>query len=277
MSEREENGRQQENAPPKWESPLTWSTLIVAGWALYELTTQPILASLVICLKFGWEDFRTAAWLRRVDPYRPRAKACCALYIASGLWKTAITATIMFFALALVSAPGRAGPPGAGENRDVPPTFIGSVLAALIGYALLALTTCCALWLSLKHGIKLWLDSAVHRARRQNHWPPTTLCEGRINRARRVLLTTLVVLVVPVSFIVIGNIVPAGPQDVGRQRMGAGWAVSLMFAAMIGPAVMILGLRDLLAKRVVALTARECWRDVDLGEIPRQDSFGSNA
>src|SRR5262249_54730089 len=135
-----------EDRSARWESPITWSALIVAGWALYELTTQPLLASFVICLKFGWEDFRTAFWLRRVDPCRPRAKACFALYIASGLWKTAIAASAMFCAIAVLSPPHQPAPPAQRQEADLPPTVLGSFVAAVVGYTFLALATCRALW-----------------------------------------------------------------------------------------------------------------------------------
>src|SRR5205823_1721793 len=53
------------------------------GWALYELTTQPALGAVAVCLKFGWEDFRTARWLRRRDPNRRRGRACFWLYVGN--------------------------------------------------------------------------------------------------------------------------------------------------------------------------------------------------
>ena len=71
-----------------------WALLLIVAWLVFELTAQPALAVAAVCVKFGWEDFRTARWLRRSDPDRLRGRACFWLYVASGLWKTAITGTV---------------------------------------------------------------------------------------------------------------------------------------------------------------------------------------
>lgn len=252
---------------------MTWSALLVAGWTLYELTTQPALAAVVVCLKFGWEDFRTAIWLRRVDPYRPRAKACFALYVASGLWKTAVTASIMLFAIVVVTAiaPERAGPRPQDREGDAPAMALGSMLAATIGYTLLAFATCRTLWLSLRYRIKLWLDGSVHRARRRSLWPPSEMWEDSTNRALRVLLTALVVLGFPLLMSVIGSIMMyVAPPGAVRQANGQGREAFFAIIGLVMPiavsAVVFLGLRDFLSRRVVALTPWDCWGYADLEE-----------
>src|SRR5579883_2341719 len=87
---------------------LSWPMLFVAGWLLYELTTKPTLGAVAVCLKFGWEDFRTAIWLRRNDPRRLRGRACFWLYLASGLAKTAGVAGLMSIAFVAISPKGPA-------------------------------------------------------------------------------------------------------------------------------------------------------------------------
>src|SRR5215469_8220575 len=66
-----------------------WLLLLMAAWLIYELTARPALAIVVCCLKFGWEEFRTALWLRRSDRQRGRAWACYFLYLGFGLWRVA--------------------------------------------------------------------------------------------------------------------------------------------------------------------------------------------
>src|SRR6266566_1511806 len=95
-----ENGTHEANerrSARRWRGAFTWTGLLVVGWALYELTTQPALGAVAVCLKFGWEDFRTARWLRRRDPDRRRGRACFWLYVGNGLWKTAVVAVVMAF------------------------------------------------------------------------------------------------------------------------------------------------------------------------------------
>src|SRR5579883_1732807 len=82
-----------------WRPHLTWSALFLLGLLLYELTSQPGLAAAVTCVKFGWSDFQVARWLRRVDPDRGRGRTCFWFYLAFGLWKVAILATVMMITL----------------------------------------------------------------------------------------------------------------------------------------------------------------------------------
>ena len=69
----------------RWRSSLTWSALITIGILIYELTTQPILGVIVVCSKFGWNDFLIAYLLPRVDPNRPRSRTVFWFYVAAGL------------------------------------------------------------------------------------------------------------------------------------------------------------------------------------------------
>src|SRR5262245_64316596 len=83
----------------RWQGPFTWTGLLAVGWVLYELTAQPALGVSAICIKFGWEDFRTALWLQRRDPHRLRGRACLWLYIANGLLKMTGVALAMTIAI----------------------------------------------------------------------------------------------------------------------------------------------------------------------------------
>src|SRR5437016_4928589 len=103
----------EEDVPSRRRNFLSWPAVLAAGWLFYELTAQPNLGAAVVCAKFGWNDFRTAWWLRRVDPDRRRAWACFWFYLASALWKTAITATVTIFAFAFVAASLRPAAPRA--------------------------------------------------------------------------------------------------------------------------------------------------------------------
>ncbi|MFO0930828.1 MAG: hypothetical protein U0736_27980 [Gemmataceae bacterium] len=89
-----------DESPRRWAAPVSWLTLVAAGWALYELTHSPALATVLICCKFGWEDVR-AGWLWR----RPvlAAAACVALYLAWGVWKTAVIAFLMGVGFGIVA------------------------------------------------------------------------------------------------------------------------------------------------------------------------------
>ena len=83
---------------------FSWTGLLMLGWLIYELTAQAALGVMALCVKFGWEDFCTAVWLRRKDPIRSRAKVGFWMYLASGLWKSAVTGIVL--AMIVVAALG---------------------------------------------------------------------------------------------------------------------------------------------------------------------------
>jgi hypothetical protein len=235
---------------------LTWPALVAIGWLLYELTAQPNLGAAVICAKFGWDDFRTGLWLRRVDPSRRRGRACFWLYLASGLWKMAITATIAIFAFAFLSAgqrqPGRAAPPP--PVQAMPAWFPGVMMTAVVGFGLSTVTTWIAVGLAYRHQIKFWLSSQVHRYRRKNEWPPYNPYKYLANHAGLVLLSALILMLLPVLAIVC-LLLAAVLQKFGGVVVGL---VVVLVLTCIGP-VMVLVLRDVIDQRFVARSPWECW------------------
>ena len=135
---------------------MTWTGLFLAGWLLYELTAQPALAAVGVCLKFGWEDFRTAWWLRRRDSDRRRGAACFWLYLANGLWKAAVVAFVMGFALGMVAEQI----PGPRRARRLEEIVGAIVLTTVFGFSLSGLAAMRAIWIARRDGLRLWLHSA---------------------------------------------------------------------------------------------------------------------
>src|ERR1700733_2601344 len=96
---------QEEAVAPRsrWRLPFTWLGLLAVAWVIVELTHQPALGAVAVCLKFGWEDFRTARWLYHTDTQLWRRRSTFWLYLAWGLWKTAVVAFLMSIGFALVA------------------------------------------------------------------------------------------------------------------------------------------------------------------------------
>src|SRR5207245_7626741 len=137
----------------QWRSPLTWSILIALGWLIYEVTAQPVLGAVVACLKFGWEDYLTGRWLRRVDPDRRRGQVCYHTYLAYGFLKIAVAAIfIVCGILALEESFKRPAPPRQGAAAGAQPQapaakdrkgelFIAlTVLTGVLGFYLFTFT-----------------------------------------------------------------------------------------------------------------------------------------
>src|SRR5690349_9796317 len=85
---------------PRRRPSLVLPALLMLGIVVYELTAQPGLGAAIACTKFGWDDFLTARWLRRRDPNRRRGRASFWLFVAAGLWKTAVTGVIVLVGVA---------------------------------------------------------------------------------------------------------------------------------------------------------------------------------
>jgi hypothetical protein len=238
-------GLEPDRPPRRWRLPFTWLGLLAICLIVYELTHQPALGAVAVCLKFGWEDFVTARWLYYTDPDRRRGRACSWLYFAWGLWKTALVALVMSIAFAAV-APNRPPPPG---GADPLLAFVGTFMTTMIGFGLSTFATNCAVLLAWRGRYRLWLDRAVHRARREKCWPPSPFCEGRRNRLGQVVLTSLGLSCVAGLLLVLALLLR--------------WAGQLPFLAL-GPALLlspllIVVLREIINERVRATDPYQCW------------------
>src|SRR6478672_3123529 len=124
-------------------SPWFWPVLLAIAFLVYELTAQPGLGAAIACTKFGWDDFLTARWLRRRDPDRRRGRASFWLFVAAGLWKTAVTGVVVLFVVAFLEAAWRRQhpPPAGGQAPPPSAALAGALAAALVGFTLSTLAT----------------------------------------------------------------------------------------------------------------------------------------
>ncbi|OAI45879.1 hypothetical protein AYO44_02470 [Planctomycetaceae bacterium SCGC AG-212-F19] len=239
----------------RWPSLLTFPVLLLIGWVLYELTAQPALGVAAVCVKFGWDDFRTAWWLRGSDPSRPRGRAFFSLFIASGLWKMAITASLMIFGYIALHLAGLAG------GKQLAPHIVGTVLTAFFGIALAAGCVALAIFQAWRCDVRLWLHPAMHAARRKNRWPPQ-LPAHTANGAGLLCGTTWFALAVPLLLVGLALLVQQFQGQIQRGTPGAAVLV-VGFPLLCG--LTALGLfffvRHVLNGRIFAATAAECWKD----------------
>jgi hypothetical protein len=241
---------------------LSWPMLFLIGWLLYELTTQPTVGAVAVCLKFGWEDFRTAIWLRRVDPRRMRGRACFWLYLAAGLAKTAGVAGLMSFAFVAIS-PKLGNPQVRQRWAAVMEMATWTGLAMLTGFICSMFTLGYASVLARWGRFRLWLSSDIHRARSRNHWPPYVQNSVGNNRLEALFFIILFVVFLPfylcflfTVFTVLMVIVPGGPG--GRAAILGSGGLALLVG---GGAIFLLRLKDRM-KLWIASHPSECWDDV---------------
>jgi len=247
------NTGEPEPTTSRWPSVLTFPVLLLIGWVLYELTAQPALGVAAVCVKFGWNDFRTAWWLRGRDPSRLRGRAGFDLYLASGLWKMAIAASLMIFGYILLHMAGLAG------RRQLAPHIVGTVLTAFFGIALSAVTVALAIFQAWRGRARLWLHSAIHAARRRDCWPPR-LPSSAANRAGLLFGTTWFALAVPLLLVSLILLVQHTLGPIQRGTPGAAMVLA-GFPCLCGLTALALFLfvRRLLHGRIFAATAEDCW------------------
>jgi hypothetical protein len=234
---------------------LTWLGILAIGWVLYELTARPAVGAAAVCVKFGWEDFRAAIWLRRRDPWPTRGRVCFWVYLASGLWKTALAAffmTVGFIILAghLKPAVGRAGP--------LLEAILATLVANGVSLAFAGLTLLYGLVLALRRGIRVWLGTAAHEARRRNCWPPGQRGTCGANLLQSVAMSMVYLLGIPLiptmaylSWVVLDPWLPRRAEALGIV------GPSVLWMATIG--MLILICKQQLEKRLIADWPRDCW------------------
>lgn len=232
----------------RWSGALTWGGLVTAGVVLYELTHQPALGTAAMCLKFGWEDFGTARWLRRHDPWRARGWACWWMFVAWGLWKSAAVAV----GVNMTVIPGMAVLERLNGGR-LPPDRLwaavsGAEFTSIAGFALSAFATLVAITVALRNRAKLWLHASVGAARWKGLWPPYGRVRPSYNRLKILLPTAFFVFFVFMGAIAIQRVFELSGI---AQEWGAGaWFCMLVGAGLLWSPV---------CQRVTANCPTESW------------------
>lgn len=256
-------GEPSERRVNRWANALSVPALLLVAWVLYELTSQPALAVAAICLKFGWDDARTAWWLRCRDANHCRGRATFWLYLAFGLWKVAIAASPMIFAYIFLRFMGWLG---GGAGRQV----VGALITAFTGIFLSALLASWAVLLACRFRLKLWLHHRLHQARRRNAWPPPPhWLTGEYNFAGTLLGTTLFASGVPLFLL---GLLAIARQALGPLQPGnpAARLVLLGFPAgcLLFAFLLLWLVRGAAGRRVFARTPGECWQPRAIDEKP---------
>jgi hypothetical protein len=251
-----------DDRPPRRGPSLALPVLLALGFLVYELTAQPGLGAAIACTKFGWDDFLTARWLRRRDPDRRRGRAEFWLFVAAGLWKTAVTAVIVIFAVGFLEAALRPPPQAAQVPQPPSDAVVGALLAAFFGFAFSTLATGRAFLTALQCRVRLWIDGRIHRDRRADRWPPISTA-GRKNRAGAVLFTALFLgmLVVLSVFRVILRAALRGWAGGGPQGQNVADTLTnvFCFGVFLLVPVLIMVFRDILGQLALARSPAECW------------------
>jgi hypothetical protein len=242
-----------ESKPRGWPNWLSWSLVLTVAVIVYELTAQTMLSVAVACSKFGWNDFLSANWLRRVDPVPSRGRTLAWLHTAFGLWKITGAAFLGACIIVLITMPwllpfGIGGQPQQRANQPDSETFLALTVTISAGIVLSLITG----WVGIARAWwcrqRIWLDLRIHRARRANVWPPFS---SRHNYFRWMLeLTWLLtgVAVMVLAIVVVGTLLGPG---VGTAMLLLGIMVGVFFPNQM--------LSERCRTALVAESAERCW------------------
>jgi hypothetical protein len=150
----------------RWRDSLTWSALIIIGFLIYELTTQPILGVIVACSKFAWNDFLIAFLLRSVDHNPRRRRALFWVFVAGGLSNVTYVSVSLVLIIFLIMVPfGPAGFQGALVRA------ISAFAVLFLCYFLITLAVSRGVYLAAKSQTKVWLPPrSIFAGTYQIHW-----------------------------------------------------------------------------------------------------------
>ena len=262
---------------------LPWWLILTVAFVVTELTAHPAIGVGVLCLKFGWNDFRTALWLRRHDPDRRRGAVCSWFYLSSGLWRVFLWS----FALILIAIPVLAAtePPQVRAARrlnagpPLAPEIMTCLVMCLASYAAATMLTLLAVFLAWRSRIKVWISGTISESRRLNKWPPRPI-PGRLapsNLLKAWLIGTgaglfLFLFVAGIALVLVGVKLLLPMQIGNNQKSAVLVAVVVGVGVILLTTMIILLIRGDIFSRIGATRPAECWpADEPIPESDRPD------
>ena len=255
---------------------LPWWLILTVAVVVTELTTHPSVGVTVLCLKFGWSDFRTALWLHRRDPNRRRGAVCSWFYLSSGLWRVFLWSfalmliTIMFLIATeppQVRAARRlnAGPAPA-------PEMVTCLVMCLASFAAATMLTVLAIAFAWRGRIKVWISGTVSHSRQLNEWPPRPIAgkQSSSNLFKAWLIGTGAGMF---AFLFVAGItlVLSWLKLILVRQAGQNQLTTILVAVVSGVGVLVLlatfrlAVRGQILSRIGADSPMECWPSNESG------------
>ncbi|MFM9964217.1 MAG: hypothetical protein ACKV2Q_23680 [Planctomycetaceae bacterium] len=227
-----------------WHVP--WWLLLAVAIFVTELTAHPAIGVAVFCLKFGLNDWRTAAWLCRVDPQPQRSHTIWWFLLGSGFLK--------IFLISFIAFPMLAGFWTVVTDQPVQKEVEIAVTIGIGGMLLSFVVNHVGLFLASRRHVRIWLNRRLHLFRDSEAWPVRL---SRPNHLRDILngsaLPAILAFAVGLIFLIV-----FGLQNMIRPALTSAVVVVVSCLILLGHAISV--------KRVVARTSEECWGDLPVLE-----------
>jgi hypothetical protein len=223
----------------QWSDWFWLASLAAVAVLAFELTADPAIGTVILCLKLGLDDLVTARWHFRNDPDLGRARTLFWFHLARASWWVGLSAIVLaigvvYFALFFQ-----------GRILKVRPTaerlLLEAVFAILFGILVTAMACGCA----IRYRVKAWIDSRPGSLRRGG-WPPV-LTAG--NSVRTVIFLAVF------FFASIGSV----GLMMALRRLDRTLAFAIMMTAVWISIALSFRFINALQARVVAEHPGDCW------------------
>jgi hypothetical protein len=225
-----------------------WGIVLVLGFLVYEATASPAWTAFIVCVKFGWDDVKSARWLWRIDPDRGRAAVAAGLHLALASLKIAVSGLVMMWGLVLFTTPPQ--PPPGGPPPVHP--LVGVVLAMVLGFGFTSMATGFALLVAWARGVKVFLSARMHGARNAHLWPSSQSLRGDRNHAGSLWAVTLGLGCL--AAVLASAIVARGAFGVPQRGLGRVVGITILALAPLTKLAYWY-----VTARLLAATPEECW------------------
>ncbi|MBI5757168.1 MAG: hypothetical protein HZA46_01470 [Planctomycetales bacterium] len=242
-------------------SAWLWIVLGAAAFAAVELI-NPATGVVVLSLKFGWNDWATAVWLRRTDPIPRRGRSCFWFQVALGCWRVCVGTFAIMIALSILMA--IIGGPQQQNGQQLPSHFILFCMTWGISLLVATLITSVAILSAWWNRVRVWADTSIGRSQQANTWPPVVM---GINRVRPMILVGLALPVTIPSVACMLVVINVVQQAIGGPNPAANfWEPILIIGACVSmivlPAVLVMVGTELIGRRINAISPIECWPEL---------------
>jgi hypothetical protein len=215
-----------------------WPLLGISAWAVFEMTSELWASTLVLCGHYAWTPLATGCWLWWNDPWSQRGRCSLLAYASHGVGRMVLAGILIVMFLS----------PLAFQNAAIEGAVIAAALVQAIGLLLMVLLLWLALFVGRLQGVKLWVNSQVHRSTR-GEWPPS-----RTGQGNRIHLGFWISSCLGVPMITATVFIPMviHVQDRGHQNLAT-------IGIFLGSYVLIALFYCCFARHAIARFPGECW------------------
>jgi hypothetical protein len=225
-----------------WEDRIRrwlWPILGLTAWVVFELTSELWASTLVLCGHYAWVPFSTGCWLWWNDPVPSRGRSSLLGFAGHAVGRMVLAGIMIVLFLSPLTF----------QNPAIEGAVIAAAMVQGFGLLLMVVLLWIAFFLARIQGVKLWVNSQVHRSAR-GEWPPTRT--GRSNRlfvgfwVSSCLGVPMIAVTTTIPFI---HHVPEAAQHLA------------IIGAILTSYILIAVFYFVFARYVIARSPRECWPD----------------